>query len=136
MLSTRALAARAHLAAAYQSVLSLHFHKTTFKGYTRNKMGPQVLSPVYSLGETEPWIEDVRGSREHRSDSGWTPEAHTAPGGPSSAGAALRAPARPAQGRPKRGPQERGRTPERRPPGTVCGSSPTKPQGSPSTALP
>lgn len=47
-----------------------------------------------------------------------------------------RAPARPAQGRPKRSPQERGRTPERRAPGTVCGSSPTKPQGSPSTALP
>lgn len=89
MLSTRALAARAHLAAAYQSVLSLHFHKKTFTGYTRNKMGPQALSPAYSLEEAEPWLEDVRGSREHRSDRGWTEEAHTAPGRPGCARAAL-----------------------------------------------
>ena len=51
--------------------------KRLSKEYIRNKRRPQVLSPVYSLEETEPWLEDIRRRREHCSESRGQPQMHT-----------------------------------------------------------
>ena len=75
-----------------QTALSLYLYKKTFEEYIRNKMRPQVLSPVYSLRKLNPGLKTSGDAASTALKAGATTNAHTEPRDSSSVSAAAPGP--------------------------------------------
>ena len=62
-----------------QTAVSLYLYKKTFEEYIRNKMRPQLLSPVYSLRKLNPGLKTSGEAASTALKAGATTNAHTEP---------------------------------------------------------